>query len=74
MLIVPDSMVSRRLIVRHSVDLPDPDGPMTMTTSPLPTVRSMSLQHVQVAEVLVDAVHDDEGLAHALNVPRSVAA
>ena len=32
------------------------------------------LEDVQVAEVLVDAVHDDERLAHALNVPRSVAA
>ena len=35
-------MVSSRLIVLHSVDFPDPEGPMTTTTSPLPTVRSMS--------------------------------
>src|SRR5690606_26356353 len=28
---------------RHSVDLPEPDGPMTTTTSPRPTVRLMSL-------------------------------
>ena len=41
-LICPDWIVSSRLIVRHSVDLPDPDGPMTTTTSPLPTVRLMS--------------------------------
>ena len=42
MVIVPDSMVSSRLIARQSVDLPEPEGPMTTTTSPLPTVRSMS--------------------------------
>ena len=42
--IVPSSMVSRRLIVRHRVDLPDPDGPITTTTSPRVTVRSMSLR------------------------------
>ena len=29
---VPESMVSRRLMVRHNVDLPDPDGPSTTTT------------------------------------------
>ena len=34
MVIVPDSIVSSRLIARHRVDLPDPDGPMTTTTSP----------------------------------------
>ena len=43
MAIDPDSKVSRRLMVRQSVDLPDPDGPRTTTTSPLSTVRSMSL-------------------------------
>ena len=42
MVIVPDSIVSRRLMARHRVDLPEPDGPMTTTTSPAPTVRSMS--------------------------------
>ena len=40
--IVPESIVSRRLMVRHSVDLPDPEGPMTTTTSPRAMVRSMS--------------------------------
>ena len=29
--IVPSLMVSSRLMVRHSVDLPEPDGPMTTT-------------------------------------------
>ena len=39
----PLVIVSRRLIVRQSVDLPDPEGPMITTTSPLCTVRSMSV-------------------------------
>jgi hypothetical protein len=39
---MPQSIVSSRLIVRHKVDLPPPDGPTTTTTSPLETVRSMS--------------------------------
>jgi hypothetical protein len=42
MVIVPVSKVSSRLIVRQRVDLPDPDGPITTTTSPLPMDRSMS--------------------------------
>jgi hypothetical protein len=37
-----ESMGSSRLIVLHSVDLPDPDGPMSTTTSPRSMVRSMS--------------------------------
>src|SRR5690606_24246386 len=41
MRIWPESIVSRRLMVRHSVDLPDPEGPMTTTTSPRCTVRLM---------------------------------
>nr|BFF24395.1 hypothetical protein GCM10025732_23600 [Glycomyces mayteni] len=41
--IEPASTVSRRLMVRHSVDLPEPEGPMRTTTSPSSTVRSMSL-------------------------------
>jgi hypothetical protein len=43
MVIEPLSMVSRRLIARQSVDLPEPLGPMTTTTSPLPTVVEMFL-------------------------------
>src|SRR4029434_10776668 len=39
MVIVPDSIASSRLIARHRVDLPEPDGPRTTTTSPLRTVR-----------------------------------
>ena len=41
-LIVPLSMVSSRLIARHSVDLPEPDGPITTTTSPRLIDRLMS--------------------------------
>src|SRR3954468_14948620 len=39
MVIVPDWMVSSRLIARHSVDLPEPDGPSTTTTSPRAMLR-----------------------------------
>jgi len=38
---LPPSGDSSRLMHRHSVDLPDPEGPMTTTTSPRPTSRSM---------------------------------
>ena len=38
---LPPSIGSSRLIVRHSVDLPDPDGPSTTTTSPRATSRLM---------------------------------
>ena len=42
MRISPSSMVSRRLMVRHSVDLPDPEGPRITTTWPAGTSRLMS--------------------------------
>ena len=44
MVMVPDSIGSSRLMARHSVDLPDPEGPRTTTTSPLRTLRLMSLR------------------------------
>ncbi len=44
MVIVPSWIGSRRLMARHRVDLPEPDGPMTTTTSPRSTDRSMSLR------------------------------
>jgi hypothetical protein len=40
--IVPESIGSSRLMTRHSVDLPDPLGPTTTTTSPAATVRFTS--------------------------------
>ena len=42
----------RRLIVRQSVDFPEPDGPIRMTTSPLPISEVDVLEDVQVAVVL----------------------
>src|SRR5829696_6979292 len=39
---VPPSIGSSRLMVRHRVDLPDPEGPTTITTSPGSTSRSTS--------------------------------
>ena len=39
---LPSSIVSSRLIARQRVDLPDPLGPMTTTTSPRATVVVMS--------------------------------
>ena len=53
--IVPELIGSSRLIARHSVDLPEPDGPITTTTSPRSTDRFDVAQHVQRAEPLVDA-------------------
>ena len=44
MRISPESMVSRRLMVRHMVDLPEPEGPTTTSTSPLWTVRLTSFR------------------------------
>ena len=44
---------SSRLTQRSSVDLPEPDGPITHTTSPEAMARSMPLQDVQVAEALL---------------------
>src|SRR5919199_5175314 len=40
--ISPELIGSSRLIVRHSVDLPEPDGPTTTTTSPRSTDRLTS--------------------------------
>ena len=52
---VPESIGSSRLMVRHSVDLPEPDGPRTTTTWPRSHLEVDVLEHVQAAEVLVDA-------------------
>ena len=59
---VPESMVSSRLIVRHSVDLPaagraDDDDDLAAAHGEVDV-----LQHVQGAEVLVDAAELDEGV------------
>ena len=62
--IVPDSMVSSRLMVRHNVDLPEPDGPSTTMTSPLVDVEVDVLEDVKVAEVLVDGLDRDHRRTH----------
>jgi hypothetical protein len=63
--IVPASMVSSRLMVRHSVDLPDPDGPMTTTTSPRATLSSMSLRTCSAPKCLLTPCSTTRGLPGA---------
>ena len=68
MVIVPDSIVSSRLMARHSVDLPEPgraddDDDLAGAHGEVDV-----LEHVQVTEVLVDALQDDQGLGHAVNL------
>ena len=53
MAMVPESMVSSRLIVRHSVDLPEPDGPSTTTTCPRSTSRLTSLSTCRAPKCLL---------------------
>ena len=50
---------------RISVDLPEPDGPITTTTSWRPTRRSMSSSAWKSPKRLVDAVELDHHLAAA---------
>ena len=59
--IVPDSNVSSRLIVRQRVDLPEPEGPMTTTTSPSPIVRSMSLRTCSSPKCLLTLLNTTKG-------------
>ena len=49
-------------MVRQSVDLPDPEGPMTTTTSPRAILEVDVLGHVRFAEPFVDAGQADERL------------
>ena len=46
---------------RSSVDLPEPEGPMMQTTPPLGTDSRNSLQHLDLAERLVDVADIDNG-------------
>ena len=64
-LIVPESIVSSRLIVRHSVDLPDPDGPITTTTWPRFTLRSTSLSTCRSPKCLFTRSSSTSGCAGA---------
>ena len=47
---------------RSSVDLPEPDGPMMQTTSPLRDVERDALQHLDGAERLVHVLERDDRL------------
>ena len=58
---VPESIGSRRLIARHSVDLPDPDGPEHHHDLAGCDLEVDVAQDVQLAEVLVDGRHPDHG-------------
>ena len=60
--IVPRVIVSSRLIVRHSVDLPEPDGPITTTTSPRLTTVLMSFSTWKSPKCFSTSVDDDERL------------
>src|SRR4051794_5917200 len=51
-LIAPRSTFCRWLMVRSSVDLPDPDGPSTTVTSPVATRRSMPLSTSSAPKLL----------------------
>ena len=52
---------------RISVDLPEPDGPQITMRSPRATRRSMSVEHLEVAEPLVQAFdHDRRRVAGCL--------
>src|SRR5829696_7418140 len=60
---VPESMGSRRLMVRHNVDLPEPDGPNTTITSPRSTSRLMSLSTCRAPKCLSTAFIETIGTA-----------
>jgi len=49
----PESIGSRRLTVRHSVDLPPPDGPTMIRTSPRSRLRLMSRRTCRSPKVLL---------------------
>ena len=59
---VPESMGSSRLIVRHSVDLPDPDGPDDHDDLPRSTSRLMSLSTCSSPKCLSTAASRPSGL------------
>ena len=53
-MIRPPSIFSRWLMQRMNVVLPEPEGPMMQTVSPLGDVERDALQHLEPAEALVD--------------------
>ena len=70
MVMVPDSIVSSRLMARHSVDLPEPDGPSDDDDLALADAEVDVAEHVQLAEVLVDSVEHDQRLAEVVRSDR----
>ena len=67
---VPSSIVSSRLMARHSVDLPDPDGPDHDDDLALADRGGDVFQHMQFPEVLVDVVDDNKWL-HVFTQPHA---
>ena len=59
----PASCSSSRLMQRIIVDLPEPDGPMTTTTSLRAIFKSMRRERGEVAESLGDALELDHRVA-----------
>jgi hypothetical protein len=76
MTIRPRSWLSRRLIVRMNVDLPEPDGPTITTTSPRRTVVEMPLSAWKAPNHFSTSSHDHRlavrRLAHRSPTPSHV--
>ena len=58
----PASGVSSRLRQRRKVDLPEPEAPMMVTTSPGIDGQVDALEHLERAEALTQALDADERL------------
>ena len=58
---------------RSSVDLPEPHGPSTQTTSPRLIVEVDAAQHLELAEALVDALEVEHGQGQVGDRCRQVA-
>src|SRR5690606_17445097 len=66
--ILPSSIVSSRFIVRQSVDLPLPDGPMTTRTSPRETVKLMSFRTCSAPKCLLTCSICNSGVPSPFSV------
>ena len=64
----PESIGSSRLTQRRSVDLPEPDAPISATTSCSPTLRSIPFSTVCLPNDF-DEPLDDEYVAHPASLP-----
>ena len=61
--IEPESIPSKRLIARQRVDLPDPEGPITTTTSPASMLKSMSRRTCSSPKCLLTPTSSTSGRA-----------